>query len=292
VTRATVNRVDSDRIDHHAPPGGTAIVRPLRHVRAVRERDAAQPADPSEAVAQSRSARAWAWALGEGAIAPVTGRLTAVPPSRSDIEAEITAADERLFRGDQENRADAAAIILRWLIGDDDHVPVEAENPGELVGGFGDVVRSPEQIAGILTLAAEGARQAAAQGRDIDVGADARAFARQDADYLDGVIATLAWVLGERADSPITSPHSRELTTRVLKRQRVHAEDVIEQSRYPWMADRLPPLWYGEGVKFTITWLLGDWTTPPVDPAGRGPYAQGSELPAMLRDAQTRQRHF
>jgi len=147
MTRATVNRVDTDRIDDHAPPGGTAIVRPLRHVRAVRERDAAQPADPSEATAQSRSARAWAWALGEGTTAPVTGRLTAVPPSRSDIKAEITAADERLFRGDQENRADAAAIILRWLIGDDDHVPIRAENPGELVGGFGDVVRSPEQIA-------------------------------------------------------------------------------------------------------------------------------------------------
>jgi len=147
MTRATVNRVDTDRIDDHAPPGGTAIVRPLRHVRAVRERDAAQPADPSEATAQSRSARAWAWALGEGTTAPITGRLTAVPPSRSDIKAEITAADERLFRGDQENRADAAAIILRWLIGDDDHVPIRAENPGELVGGFGDVVRSPEQIA-------------------------------------------------------------------------------------------------------------------------------------------------
>ena len=52
--------------------------------------------------------------------------MTAVPPSRSDIEAEITAADERRLRGDQENRADAAATILRWLIGDDDHVPVEA----------------------------------------------------------------------------------------------------------------------------------------------------------------------
>jgi len=218
--------------------------------------------------------------------------VTAVPPGRSDIEAEITAADERLFRGDQENRADAAAIILRWLIGDDDHVPVEAENPGALVGGFGDVVRSPEQIAGILALAAEGVQRAAAQGRDIDASADARAFARQDADYLDGVIATLAWVLGERADSPITSPHSRELTTRVLKMQRVHAEDVIEQSRYPWMAGRLPPLWYGEGVKFTITWLLGDWTAPPVDPVGRGPYGQDSELPALLHDAEIRQYRF
>ena len=148
------------------------------------------------------------------------------------------------------------------------------------------------RYAGIIALAAQGQRQAAAQGRDLDAGADARAFARQDADYLNGVIATLAWVLGERAGSPITNAHSPELTTRDLKMQRVHAQDVIEQSRYPWMADRLPPLWYGEGVKFTITWLLGDWTAPPVDPAGRGPYGKGSELPALLRDAQTRQRRF
>jgi hypothetical protein len=271
--------VDTEHLDDKAPPGGTAIVRPLCHVRAVREHDVAQSADPSEAAAQSRSARAWAWALGESATAPVTDRVTAVPPSRSDIEAEITAADERLFRGDQENRADAAAIILRWLIGDDDDVPVEAENPGELVGGFGDVVRSPEQIADALALAAEGRQRAAAKGRDLDADANARAFARQDADYLNGVIATLAWILGERAESPVARAHSRELTTRAIKMERVRAEDVIEQSRYPWMADRLPPLWYGEGVKFTITWLLGDWTAPPVDPAGRGPYAQDSERP-------------
>jgi hypothetical protein len=105
-------------------------------------------------------------------------------------------------------------------------------------------------------------------------------------------MATLAWILRERAESPITRAHSRELTTRDLKVERVHAQDVIEQARYPWMADRMPPLWYGEGVKFTITWLLGDWTAPPVDPAGRGPYGQDSEQPAMLHDAETRQRRF
>jgi hypothetical protein len=291
MTGATVNRVTGGH-DDEAPPRGTAIVRPMRHVRAVREHDAAQSADLSEVAAESRSARAWAWALGESATAPVTDRVTAVPPSRSDIEAEITVADERRWRGDQDNRADGAAIILRWLIGEDDQVPVSGDNPGQLVGGFGDVVRSPEQIADTLALAAEGLRRAAAQGRDLDTSADARAFARQDAGYLDGVMATLAWVLGERAESPVTRAHSRELTTRDLKVERVHAEDVIEQSRYPWMADRLPPLWYGEGVKFTITWLLGDWTAPPVDPAGRGPYGQGSELPAMLHDAETRQRHL
>ena len=224
--------------------------------------------------------------------APVTDRVTAMPPRRSDIEAEISAAEEGRFRGDQENRVDAAATILRWLIGDDDQVPVSGGNPGQLVGGFGDVVRSPEQIAGALALAAEGLQRAAAQERDLDAGADARAFARQDAGYLDGVMATLSWTLGERAESPIARTRSRELTTRDLKMERVHAEDVIEQSRFPWMADRLPPLWYGAGVKFSITWLLGDSTVAPVDPAGRGPYGQDSELPALLRAAETRQRRF
>jgi hypothetical protein len=283
--------VDSDRVDDQAPPGGTAIVRPLRHVRAVRDRYLHRFAEPSEAAA-SRSAQAWAWALGECRTAPVTDRLTVVPPSRPEIEAEISAADERRLRGDKENRADAAATVLRWLIGDNDHVPVRDDNRGALVGGFGDVVRSREQIADILALAAEGQQRAAAQGRDLDASVNARAFARQDADYLGGVMATLAWILGERAGSPVARAHSRQLTTRDLKIERVRAEDVIKQSRYPWMADRLPPPWYGEGVKFTITWLLGDWTAPPVDPAGRGPYGKDSELPAMLRDAEARHRRL
>ena len=288
MTAATVKCVDVGQVDDAAPPIGTAIVRPLRHVRAVRERHARRFADPSEAAA-SRSARAWAWALGESATAPVTDRPTAVPPTRSDIEAEIAAADERRLRGDRENRADAAATILRWLIGDDDRVPVRGENPGELVDGFGDVVRSPEQIAAILALAAEGQERAAARGRDIDADPDDRQFARQDADYLDGVAATLAWVLGERPEAPITRSRPRELTTRDLKAERVHAEDVIDQARNPGMIGRLPPPCYGEGVKFTITWLLGDSIAPPIDPAGRGPYDKASELPAMIRDAQAKQ---
>ncbi len=291
MTGATVKRMDVGQVDDAAPPGGTAIVRPLCHIRAVRERHALRFTDPSQA-AVSRSARAWAWALGESATAPVTDRLTAVPPTRSDIEAEIAEADERRLRGDRENRADAAATILRWLIGDDDHVPVRGENRGELVGGFGDVVRSPEEIADVLAVAVEGQRRATATGHDLKADLDDRQFARQEADYLDGVTATLAWVLGERAGSLIAHTHPRELTTKDLKTERLHAEDVIEQARNPWMADRLPPPWFGEGVKFTITWLLGDSTAPPVDPAGHGPYGQGSELPAMLRAAQARQRRF
>ena len=88
MTGTTVKAVDTGQADDMAPPPGTAIVRPLRHVRAVRERYLQRFTDPAEAAA-SRSARAWAWALGETATAPVTDRETAVPPSRSEIEAEI-----------------------------------------------------------------------------------------------------------------------------------------------------------------------------------------------------------
>ena len=289
MTAVTVKYVNVGQDDDMAPPPGTAIVRPLRHVRAVRGRHAERFADASEAAA-SRSAHAWAWALGECAIAPVTGRETPVPPSRSDIEAEISAADERRLHGDRENRADAAAIILRWLIGDDDRVPVQGDGRGELVDGFGDVVRSSVEIVGVLAIAIESQQRAQATGRDIDADPDDRQLARQDADYLNGVVVTLAWVLGERAESPITRGRSRELTTRDLKVERIQAEDVIEQARNPGTAGRLPSPWYGEGVKFSITWLLGDWTTPPVDPAGRGPYGRGSELTAMLRDDQAKHR--
>jgi hypothetical protein len=134
VTGATVRFVNADQADDEMPPPGTAIVRPLRHVRDVRERDTRSYADPAEPAALC-SARTWAWALGESAIAPVTGRQTSVPPGRADIEAEIAVADERRLRGDREDRADAAAIVLPWLIGDDDGVPVLAGSPGELVGG-------------------------------------------------------------------------------------------------------------------------------------------------------------
>lgn len=175
-------------------------------------------------------------------------------------------------------------------IGDDDRVPVRGENRGELVGGVGDVVRSPEQVADVLAVAVHGQRRVAARARNIDAAPSTRQFAQQDADYLAGVAATLAWVLGERAEAPVTRRQSGEPTARDLRTERARAEDVIEQARNPGMAGRLPAPWYGEGVNFSITWLLGEGTVLPVDPAGRGPYGQGSELPAMLRAAQARQR--
>ena len=139
----TVKVVDSGQADDMTPPPGTAIVRPVRHVRAVRERYLQRFTDLAEAAA-SRSARAWGWALGETPIAPVTDQATTVPPDRSAIEVEITVADERRLRGERENRADSAATILRWLIGADDHVP----SPLREAGRTGRRFRRHRPVAG------------------------------------------------------------------------------------------------------------------------------------------------
>jgi len=266
------------------PPPGTAIVRPLRHVRAVRQCYLQRFSDPAQAAA-SRSARAWAWTLGETTTAPVTDQATATPPTRRDIQTEIAIADGRRLRDEEHDRADAAATILRWLIGDDDHVPVRTDSPGELVGGFGHVVRSHSQISATLALATQAQQRASAHDHDIDADPEIRGLVRQDADYLGGVAATLAWILGEQTEAPICGQQAHELTTRELKRERVRADDVIEQARYPWMADRILPPRYGEGVKLTISWLLGDSTAWPVDTADRGRCDPESGLPDVLRGA-------
>ena len=100
----------------HGTAAGTAIVRPLRHVRAVRERYATAVRRPGRGRSVAFSPR---MGLGPGRDRHRPGHRPAdpVPPDRRDIEAEIAVADERRLRGDRENRADAAATILRWLIG-------------------------------------------------------------------------------------------------------------------------------------------------------------------------------
>ena len=236
MTGVSVGSVDEGSAD--APPVGTAIVRPMRHVRAVRERQAEQRAERTSA-GESRAWRAWGWALGESAVAPVTDRVTDVPPSREEIEAEIAEADKRRMRGDRENRADGAANVLRWLIGADDRIPVRGQNRGELVGGSGDIVRSADQISRVLDEARQ-CRQAGLRA----------------ADYLDGVIATLEWVIGERSRAPISRHRAGPVIDRQLRQERLHAEDVVAQRGQAGIL----PANFGNGVRLSITWLLGEGT--------------------------------
>jgi hypothetical protein len=229
------------------------------------------PAD----VAASRSARAWAWALGENSLSPVTDQQTSAPPTRQQIQAEITAADDRQLNGGHENRADAAATILRWLIGDDDHVPIRCDNPGELVGGFGDIVRSRQQILTVMENAVESRQAAVSLACDIHTGAGHRQEGQQQADHCDGVLATLGWVLGARS-APISRTHRRPLTSKDLKVERRHGEDLAQQAKHLWSRDQSPSSNFGKGVSQATAWLVGD-------PAGFPAVGRGTNKPAADR---------
>jgi hypothetical protein len=228
-----------------SPPAGTAIARPARHVMAVRERHLEQLAG-TVPDGSSPSARAWEWALGETDIAPVTGRVTCVPPGRAEIEAEIAEADERRLRGDRKGRADGAAAVLRWLIGDDDRLPVRGPDRGELVGGFGEVVRSPaditELIAGLTRLSV---REGEASG----------------AEYRRGVIATAKWILDRQVTAPVSGVRTDRLTGRDLKTERLHAADMREQRVNLARAGTRQSGEYALGVIRAIDWLLGGRAT-------------------------------
>jgi hypothetical protein len=232
-------------VDLDAPPAGTAVVRPLRHVQAVRQRSLEQLAARSLG-AESRTARAWSWALGDTPTAPVSDRPTDSPPRRADVESEIAVADERRLSG-SEIRADGAATVLRWLIGDDDHVPVRSPNRGELVGGFGDVVRSHKEIANLIA------------NMSLSIDKHMRGEAAADAldiDWRVGVIAALRWTNGEAVRAPVSASLKSETTTHDLKLERLHAQGMID--RPGEISGDLLSIEYCRGVIRAITWLLGD----------------------------------
>jgi hypothetical protein len=120
----------------------------------------------------------------------------------------------------------------------------------------------------MMAIAAEGQQRATAMSRNLNDDPSQRQRAQQDADYLGGVTAALAWVLGEWAETPVTRKAARLPTTEDLKLVRVHAEELIEQARKPWRTDGLPSPWYRECLKRSIAWLLGDSTVPPADGLG------------------------
>jgi hypothetical protein len=133
------------------------------------------------------------------------------------------------------------------------------------------IVRSRGDIAGAAQRATQAQRRAAAVSLDDDAEPAVRHEAAQDADFLDGVVLTLAWARGDRPEAPITRAQPAEVTVRALQLERGYADDAVEQGRDRWAADWLPPRWYGEGVRQAISWLLGDKSTPPASrPAGTG----------------------
>lgn len=54
------------------------------------------------------------------------------------------------------------------------------------------------------------------------------------------------------------------LSTKDLKAERLHADDLIDQAGQLWAVEQSLPPGYGEGVSCSIGCLLGGSTKPPV----------------------------
>ena len=125
---------------------------------------------------------------------------------------------------------------------------VRCSDPGELVGGFGDV----RPLAGARLGRRRGCLRPGPgvrprrerRGRwDADPDRRAGMLTREDAVYRQGVLATLAWVTGRasRRRRSRRGAASRRRRPEHSRRERVQAEDVIEQVAGQWVAGWVPP---------------------------------------------------
>ena len=240
------------------PHGRGAVVRPAEHVEAVR-RDAIRAAEENAAEfgipPDHVIADAIDWARGA---------------SPDDAAAEISAA-RRYLRStpysteaaDTITRARNVLEILEWLTGASDLPPTytHGTEPGDLTGGRGPVVRPYTQL-----------RQMAQLARDQLAAGDTTGWGSGPG-WHEGVIATLSWVLGGRADPPMTHPGGTVCShppsdglpgPAEMRRERGAAEEHIQALGYRH-GDIAPG--YADAVACTLRWLWGQTTTPPIEAA-------------------------
>ncbi|GAB3278469.1 hypothetical protein GCM10027589_04640 [Actinocorallia lasiicapitis] len=240
------------------------IVRPREHINNVRDAALKVVTDQSRA-----DLHTMAWALGERTDAPFTGHTTtAGGPTPAEVTTELKAVDAVAVNryGDlpehPRRRAYDVQRILRWLVGQVDWPPMYgapsgSAKAGDLVGGRGDIVRTPTQILAMLSAARRGLEE------QVPIVYDGAA---------QGIIASLEFILGRRNTSPIKRTFHHELPDDG-DLDHVAAQDVANANG-PWAAEY--SIGYGLGVMFTHSWLTGRTIKPPVDRTG--------EVRAQLND--------
>ena len=255
------------------PHGRGAVVRPAEHVEAVR-RDAVRAAEQNAAEFGQPPdyliADAIDWARGQRAQAPLTGTATPAGARPDDVAAEIAAAGRYLRStrysdeaAEQIGRTRHVLRVLEWLTGVSDLPPVytAGTEPGDLTGGRGPVVRPYTQL-----------RQMAALAREQLAAGDTAGWGSGPG-WHEGVIATLSWVLGGRADPPMTHPGGTVCShppsdglpgPAEMRRERGAAEEHIQALGYRH-GDIAPG--YADAVACTLRWLWGQTTTPPIEAA-------------------------
>lgn len=271
------------RVPDPLPP---AIVRPPRQVKAVMTQSL------RERGTSGQTAAAWQWALTGDVPSPVRqAPATGTPPDRTQIiaEARHDPHDDPpgyrrlagpLWMSDRHTDRRFARLVLLWLTGAHDLVPLAAADRGKYVGARLYFARTDDDIQQVRT-AALSRILADPMPDPISAAQAARPWsmtaAQMNTFYLNGTLMFLLWVTGDTKDSPLTGqpPARTPPNADDVEIELASLDIVAAQGRdrdHPAEPGTYPPPQYGEGIDAAYRWLTGEDTRPPVDHHGCGAY--------------------
>ena len=239
----------------------------------------------------SCTAAAWQWALVGSVPSPIRNApASGIPPGREEIAAEAR-HDPRddppgyrrlagpLWISDRDDDRRFARLVLLWLAGIYDLVPLAAPDRGKHVGARLFFARTDDDIRAVRARALNAILAdvpepitAAEAARPWSMAAD-----QMNAFYLNGTLMFLTWVTGDNPVGPLTGhpPTQAPPGADDLEIELATLNAVVMQGRdseYPPEPGTYPPPQYGEGIDAATRWLTGEDTIPPVDHHGCGAY--------------------
>jgi hypothetical protein len=257
--------------------GRTAVTRPWEHCVAVSQAyaiAARQPDSPPWAAAAAEWPQGWLWGIEP--VSPILKRRLGRVPTTADAEEEITAARRYLKRLGNEPPPCPEDIIesrLCWLIGWSDWLPDFVHR--EHLGGFAEVIRPEadvDQMARMALNRYEPLRSAVPQPICEH---ERHADDVLGAVYLGAVFTALTWALGV-----CESPHGRAPYAGTGIDDETADADTALNAALAGTAGMAQAV----GHWYSLRWLRGTDTVPPLDDHGRGLFEPSSGLHAILAE--------
>jgi hypothetical protein len=257
--------------------GRTAVTRPWEHCVAVSEAyaiAARQPDSPPWGATAAEWPQGWLWGIEP--ISPVLKRRLGRVAETAEAEEEIIAARRYLKRLGNDAPPCPEDIIesrLCWLIGWSDWLPDFV--PRDHLGGFAEVIRPEADLDRMAEMALKRYEPlwSAVSGPVHE--RDRCDNAVLEAVYLGATFSALAWVLGLGE-----SPHGRPPYEGTAIDDEIADADTAINTVLPETAGMAQ----AAGHWYSLHWLRGTDTVPPVDKQGRGPFDPDSGLHAMLAE--------
>jgi hypothetical protein len=238
------------------------------------------------------TAAAWRWVLTGEVASPIRQvQAAGISPDREQIAAEAghDPHDDPtgyrrlagpLWISDYDTSRRFARLVLLWLAGVHDVVPLAAPDRGKYVGARLHFARTDADVLQVRTAAlnrilAEPVAQpiSAAQASHPWT----MTAGQMNTFYLNGSLMFLMWVTGDSKSGPLTDQAAAHTPpdTDDVEIELAALGTILAQGRdrdCPAEPRVYPPPQYGEGVDAAFRWLTGEDTRPPVDHHGCGAY--------------------